>query len=367
MALAGGGTRGAYHLGAWKSLLENNFFIDSVTGTSIGSVNAALIVQGDFEKAVTLWRNIELKDVLKIDSKLLDSDNLLDYKNIISLVQEVIRKDGLQTMPFQRTLENVIDEDLIRNSDLLYGLNTTSLTDVESVELFIDDIPHGGLIDAIMASTCFPGFQKRYIDNKLYADGGILNNLPIGMLLKKGCKNIIAVDVGGIGMVKNENYFDANIITVRCKKPLIGMFDFRKESIDKSIKQGYLDTNKTLGKLMGDSFYFNTVDYCKAKAKYSDEILKGIEIAADAFGIEFCSVYRIDDFIKGILEFYKRNSDNVLEANYIKIRSDDASIIMKLVQIIESGNVDGLNNGIMNGWLGSRLTAAKAIAYLLKQ
>lgn len=41
IALAGGGTKGAYQVGAWKAMRELGIPFDIVTGTSIGSVTAA--------------------------------------------------------------------------------------------------------------------------------------------------------------------------------------------------------------------------------------------------------------------------------------------------------------------------------------
>ena len=40
IALAGGGTKGAYQVGAWKAMRELGIPFDIVTGTSIGSVGA---------------------------------------------------------------------------------------------------------------------------------------------------------------------------------------------------------------------------------------------------------------------------------------------------------------------------------------
>lgn len=58
IALAGGGTKGAYQVGAWKAMRELGIPFDIVTGTSIGSVTAALMVQDDFDRAWELWTHI---------------------------------------------------------------------------------------------------------------------------------------------------------------------------------------------------------------------------------------------------------------------------------------------------------------------
>jgi len=46
LVLSGGGIRGAAHIGAIKALEENNIKADIVTGTSAGSMVAALYSMG---------------------------------------------------------------------------------------------------------------------------------------------------------------------------------------------------------------------------------------------------------------------------------------------------------------------------------
>ena len=350
--------------------MELNIEVSAIVGTSIGSVNGALFAQGDFDKALELWEKIEITDVLDLSPDLISGYNLFSHKNLIPLVQELIRKNGLQTMPFQRTLESVIDEQKLRNSNINYGLNFTSLSDIESVELFLSDIRQGTLIDCIMASSCFPGFQKRYIDDKEYSDGGIMNNLPLDMLVKDGYKNIIAVDVGGVGIVKKNNIFDTNIINIRCTKPLLGIFDFDKEKIANTIKQSYYDAYRAFGRLVGNQYYFNTVDYYKAKSKYSDDLLTGIEVAADAFGIDPLAVYRVDSLIDGIvLKYHKLKEAADLSGSsadsLINFKNDNKTLIVKLTNLILNNKSDSLGNKLITGILGNRLLAAGAIAYFV--
>ena len=64
IALAGGGTKGAYQVGAWKAMRELGVPFDIVTGTSIGSVTAALMVQDDFDRAWELWTHITEEQIM---------------------------------------------------------------------------------------------------------------------------------------------------------------------------------------------------------------------------------------------------------------------------------------------------------------
>ena len=62
IALAGGGSKGSYQIGVWKALRELGIDYDIVTGTSIGAINGALMVMGDFERAERLWSTITVED-----------------------------------------------------------------------------------------------------------------------------------------------------------------------------------------------------------------------------------------------------------------------------------------------------------------
>ena len=55
VALEGGGMKGAYHLGAMKAILECGYEVGAYVGTSIGSFNAAVLAQGDFDKLYNKW------------------------------------------------------------------------------------------------------------------------------------------------------------------------------------------------------------------------------------------------------------------------------------------------------------------------
>ena len=65
LVFSGGGSRGAYQVGVWKALNELDIKCDIVTGTSIGSINAAIYVLGDLDKAIELWKQISFKSVFE--------------------------------------------------------------------------------------------------------------------------------------------------------------------------------------------------------------------------------------------------------------------------------------------------------------
>ncbi|MGL6293008.1 patatin-like phospholipase family protein, partial [Eubacterium aggregans] len=73
LVLSGGGTKGAFEIGVWKALQEMDTPISCVIGTSIGSLNAALIAQNDFDAAYDFWTNLTINQVLKLNTTMVNT------------------------------------------------------------------------------------------------------------------------------------------------------------------------------------------------------------------------------------------------------------------------------------------------------
>lgn len=205
----------------------------------------------------------------------------------------------------------------------------------------------------------------------MFVDGGVTNNMPLDMPIQKGYDNIITVDVGGIGIVRSVDKTAKNIINIRCDDKIIGTMEFASEAIRRIIKKGYYDTFRAFGRLAGERYYFNIGDFCRARARYSQEILNGIEYAAEIFGIDTLKVYKVDDLIAGVLQGYEKNvgtqkeTENFFE-NLLKFKIVDKTVVAKLARIIKSRNLDFMANKIIMSLLGTNFTAASAIAYFLE-
>ena len=67
LALSGGGTRGAYEVGAYKALNEIGINIKAIAGTSIGALNGAMFLSANLEKAEDMYNKIDISNVLDVD------------------------------------------------------------------------------------------------------------------------------------------------------------------------------------------------------------------------------------------------------------------------------------------------------------
>lgn len=359
VAFAGGGARGAYEIGVWKALMEMDIKVGAICGTSIGSINGAMFAQGDFDIAEEVWRNISISDV--VDTSPFADEKLLSIKNIGAIIDEIRKNKGISLDPLEELLRKIINEDKLMLSPIEFGLVTYSMSDNVLHELYRSDIPRGKLVDYLMASCRLPGTKARVIDNKVFLDGGVLDNMPVTMLERKGYRDIIAVDVGGVGIVKPASACGVNVINIRCRTPFVNILDFEKKNIIATIDCGYFDAKRAFGKLSGDIYPIRTYDYVRASAKYSKEMLSGLEKAADLLGIDKLREYTIASLSRAVVKRYRKIS---IDNTKTKISSD--SVFVKVCDVFMSGNADALSK-IAAASLKRYAAAANAVCYFARK
>jgi len=263
VALEGGGARGAYHIGALKALIENEYEISGIVGTSIGAFNSAVVAQGDFGNLYKLWTtsttaelvHLEEKDLVKIVNKKVDKELILNMSNYI---KQITSNKGIDTDKYKELVDSFVNEEKLRKSNIDFGLATVSLTDRKPVELYKEDIPEGMVSSYILASSYLPVFKSEKIQDKLYLDGGFYNNCPVNMLVNKGYKNIIEIRTKAMGIYKKvKKDKDVNIISISPSSDLGSILFADKEIAAKNIKMGYYDALKVIKNLEGAKYYIN--------------------------------------------------------------------------------------------------------------
>ena len=110
VVLAGGGSRGAYQIGVWKALREMGIEYQLVTGTSVGALNGALMVQGDYEKALSVWENLSFQDV--VGDMIEDKTDLSDRRLTRLFAREALEKGGANISALERFVYSLIDEEV---------------------------------------------------------------------------------------------------------------------------------------------------------------------------------------------------------------------------------------------------------------
>ncbi len=255
IVFGGGGAKGSYEIGVWKALLELNIPICAVVGTSVGAINGAIMVQGDFDIAYKLWTNLDIQSIINLENNVLLDGKQLKLKDLIPTARKIIENKGLDITPLRNMLYQYIDEAAIRSSSIDFGLVTFSLSDFKPVTVFKDEMPSGLLVDYLLASSCLPGFRPHEIESKRFWDGGVYDNIPISLMIKKDIRDIIVVDVSGIGRTKKENLKGYNVKYIKNSDPLCGTLQFNGDKCKEGIDMGYLDALKSFGAYEGKKYY----------------------------------------------------------------------------------------------------------------
>ncbi len=343
LVLEGGGAKGAYHVGAFKALRELGIEIGGIAGTSIGAINGAMMVQGDYDLLEKVWYSINSYELFDLDEKaIVDLKNFnlqeINFSYLLHQSKEILNNRGLDTSKIRELFDTYIDEEKIRCAHIDFGIVTVDLTDKKPLELYMEDIPRGKLIDFLIASANLPAFRIEEVDGKKYLDGGFYNNLPIGLLYKKGYRDIIAVRTMAVGVVRKVKEKDARITYIQPADgslgSMLGSLDFNREKADQLIKLGYYDTMKVFKKLKGFRYYCTAYegDFIKLLIDYLLENRDNVESVARILGFEDISMDRV------VFEKIMPRLESILD---MKGRADYEDICIRLTErIAEKLNIE---------------------------
>ena len=176
LTLGGGGARGLAHIGILEVLQREQIPIDVISGTSMGGIVGAMHAVGlspeQMEAEVT--KRGEIGQILRlIDLRLLGS-GLLGGKRIKKLLVEML---GAETT----------------FADLRFPFAVVSVDYSSGREVVLKE---GNLVDAVRATMSVPGvFEPVEMGGYKLLDGGVLDNVPVGVARDLGAEKVIAVDV----------------------------------------------------------------------------------------------------------------------------------------------------------------------------
>ena len=239
LVLSGGGARGAYEIGVWQALTELDIPIDIVTGTSVGALNAAMIVMGDFENARSLWMNMKTDMIFDVEI----DDNLPAKEKSLQMVREFIRdygKGGMDSYPLKQLLDQHCREEDVRKSPVECGIVCVDKKTLKPLCLYKEDIEEGMLNEYLVASSSlYPAIKSHQIGSAQYIDGGYYDNLPVELATAKGADNVIAVDLRAVGMIRKETLnVPKSFIRIRSYWDLGPLLAFDSKILARNIRLG---------------------------------------------------------------------------------------------------------------------------------
>ncbi|HFJ5425335.1 TPA: patatin-like phospholipase family protein [Enterococcus faecium] len=263
LVLGGGGAHGAYQIGVWQALKEHDINFEIITGTSVGALNGALILQGDMKKAVNLWKKLSTRQVLALP-EMAAVEDLRErfYRERRQMTKTALIEGGVSSAPLEKMVKDNLDLSLLKHNPKirLYTVST-KLPELAEVVTDIQQTKTEEIPDWILASASFyPAMAYRKIGKNKYADGGYRNKIPIDIAINKGATEAFVVDVQGPGPAKKIRMPDI-FIHWKCQTLwTLGsflLFDSQRNQLN--LQLGYLEMKKRLGYYYGNWYTFHSV------------------------------------------------------------------------------------------------------------
>ncbi len=173
LALGSGGARGLAHIGVLKSLEKNNIPIDYIAASSIGSIiGAHYATYQDSQKLEELVLSFTTKQGMR----------LFDF---------TIRGGLIKGEKTERFISEILGNTHFHRLKIPLAVVATDFNTAESVVF-----TSGNLTKAIRASIAVPAVYQPilYLD-KLLADGGLSNPVPVTVAKEMGADITIAVNL----------------------------------------------------------------------------------------------------------------------------------------------------------------------------
>ena len=205
IALAGGGIRGAAHVGVLRALEEAGLRPGSVAGTSAGGIIAGFYAAGITPEEMSVM----VREAAKNGAVLADPD----IRGILSIVPSLIahrpsacsgllKGDRMERYFQEQTggaaMRSLSMRTVIPAVDLDTGLTvafTNSLFGLRAVSE-VKWSTQASVSEAMRATSSLPAaFRPKRLDGMCLVDGGIADVLPVDLLLAAGEPNVLAVDV----------------------------------------------------------------------------------------------------------------------------------------------------------------------------
>lgn len=211
LVLSGGGMKGAAHIGVIKALEEEKIKFDFISGTSSGSIVAALYASGNSSDEIyKIFRNYckeikywDFKNIINIIKNLIKNKKMLieginSGEKIEKIINKTCEKNKIKNI---NEIKNnlIIPAINIHNGNIYYfcseGIckikNKNNYEKKDENIKYIYDINIG---KAVRASCSYPGvFAPTEFENIKLIDGGIRENTPWKELKNCGAEKVLCV------------------------------------------------------------------------------------------------------------------------------------------------------------------------------
>lgn len=221
LVLAGGGAKGAYEAGVFKTLWELELIdnIEVISGTSIGSVNALLLAMNDRKVIRDSWSSLSYSRFINFQE---GARNI----KVTQLIDQIRNSDigFLSQRGVREFIEEYVDFNVIKESRRDIFACAYNIDKGKAEYFKLKEYTEKEMLDIVLASCAIPFmFSPISINGSRYADGGIvspeysnsnIDNVPIEPLKDYDCDLIIVVHLSHKQIGDKSKFKGNNIIEI---------------------------------------------------------------------------------------------------------------------------------------------------------
>lgn len=181
LVLSSGGPRGFAYIGAIEELERRGYRITQVAGTSIGSLIGGIYAAGKLDDLKKWLYELDAWKVFTLMDLSIGKNHIMKGDKLIHAIKQIVPEVNIEDLkiPFK-----AIATDLYTGEEVVFD--------------------RGSLYEAIRASISIPSlFRPVKYCSRTLIDGGVVNTLPLGRVVKRHDNIVVAfnvndVDVDGI-------------------------------------------------------------------------------------------------------------------------------------------------------------------------
>lgn len=314
IVLEGGGAKGAYQIGAWKALREANVKIKGIAGTSVGALNGALMCMDDYENARKVWEDISYSKVMDVDDDIMSRlfQGQLSFREFFEASAQMMKDGGVDVTPLKELIARYINTEKIMKSPMEFYILTFCVDELKELDVDVKMLEPELISDLLLASAyIFPLFKNEKLHGKMFVDGGVINNVPLGSLVERGYKDIIMLRIFGVGRERKVKIPEDTVIySVEPRVDLGNIIDFAPEKSQLNMRIGYYDAMRMIYGLSGLIYYIDE-DYTEEEYLFrlctmnqGESMRKFVELrlGAIAYELKLGTGWTYKELYLGILE-----------------------------------------------------------------
>lgn len=173
LVLSGGGARGLAHIGVIEEMESRGYIINSIAGTSMGSLVGGVYAAGKMNEYKEWVYNLDKQKIFNLLDFSFSNQGLIKGDKVLNKMKEFIPDANIEDLKIKYTATAF---DLSQNKEIVFK--------------------EGSLYNAIRASIAIPTVLTPVISgDSVLVDGGVVNNIPIRNAIRTENDTLFAVYV----------------------------------------------------------------------------------------------------------------------------------------------------------------------------